>query len=212
MRTPMEFWRTLRALRRRTEVEAGLDDEIRFHIDQQIDKNRRAGMAPEEARRQALIQFGALQNTKERVRDEIRTPIVEVLGRDLRYAARALRRAPGFTIAATLTLALGIGATTAMFSVLNGVVLRPLPYPDQDRLVELVHTGRGVTRVAGSPAVYFGYRDHGRVFEAVGLWDWDSSPVTVVGAGEPETVQSVEVTHEVLAILGAEPIAGRSFA
>jgi predicted permease len=211
MRTVMEFWRTVRSLRRRNELEAGLCDEIRFHIDQQTDKNLRAGLPPNEARRQALIKFGAMENAKESIRDEIRAPIVEALMRDLRYALRALRRSPGFTIAATLTLALGIGATTAMFSVLNGVVLRPLPYPEQDRLVELVHSLRGVTRLAASPAVYFGYRDHGRVFEAVGLWDWDSSPVTVVGAGEPETVQSVEVTHEVLPILGARPVAGRSF-
>src|SRR5687768_4644565 len=202
MRGVMEIWRTLRSLRRRNELEAGLHDEIRFHIQQQTDKNLRAGLAPNEARRQALVTFGAVESAKESIRDEIPAPIVEVLGRDLRYAARALRRAPGFTIAATLTLALGIGATTAMFSVLNGVVLRPLPYPDQDRLVELVHSQRGVRRIAASPAVYFGYRDHGREFEAVGLWDWDSSPVTVVGAGEPETVQSVEVTHEVLTILG----------
>jgi predicted permease len=212
MRGVMEIWRTLRSLRRRNDLEAGLHDEVRFHIDQQTEKNIRAGLAPNEARRQALIKFGAVEGAKESIRDEIRTPIVEILSRDLRYALRALLRAPGFTIAATLTLALGIGATTAMFSLLNGVVLRPLPYPEQDRLVELVHTQRGIARVAASPAVYFGYRDHGRAFEAVGLWDWDSSPVTVVGAGEPETVQSVEVTHEVLTILGARPIAGRSFA
>jgi putative ABC transport system permease protein len=198
-------------MRRRGEVDVRLDDEIRFHLDQQIEKNRRAGMVPEEARRQALIKFGALQNAKEGVRDEIRTPVVEVLWRDVRYAVRALRRAPGFTIAATVTLALGIGATTAMFSVVNGVVLRPLPYPDQERLVELVHSYRGVSAIAASPAVYFGYRDHSRVFDAVGLWDWDNSPVTVLGPGEPETVRSVEVTHEIPMMLGAQPVAGRSF-
>ena len=117
---------------------------------------------------------------------------------------------PGFTIVATLTLALGIGATTAMFSVVNGILLRPLPYPEQDRLIELVHEARGVgiSRILASPAVYFGYRDHSRTFEAVGLWDWDTSPVTVTGAGEPESVRSVEVTHEVLGILGATPVAG----
>jgi putative ABC transport system permease protein len=138
---------------------------------------------------------------------------VEDFVRDLRYGGRALLRAPGFTIVVTLTLALGIGATTAMFSVVNGVLLRPLPYPEQDRLIELVHEapGLGIARLFASPAIYFTYRDHSRTFESVGLWDWDSSPVTVSGSGEPEAVPSVEVTHEVLAILGANPIAGRGF-
>lgn len=210
MRSPMEIWRTLTSWRRRDAIETGLDDEIRFHVEGQTEKNIRAGMAPDDARRQALLRFGAMQGIKEHVRDEVRTPVIELLLRDLRYSVRALRHAPGFTMAATLTLALGIGATTTMFSVLNGVVLRPLPYPEQDRLVELRHA-TGIGNIAGSPAVYFGYRDHSQTFESVGLWDWDSSPVTVVGAGEPETVQSVEVTHEILSMLGARFIAGRGF-
>jgi putative ABC transport system permease protein len=133
--------------------------------------------------------------------------------RDLRHAGRTLRRAPGFTIVATLTLGLGIGATTAMFSVVNGILLRPLPYPEQDRLIELVHEapGLGIGQLFASPAIYFAYRDHSRTFESVGLWDWDNSPVTVTGSGDPESVQSVEVTHEVLAILGARPLVGRGF-
>ena len=100
-----------------------------------------------------------------------------------------------------------------MFSVVNGILLRPLPYPEQDRLIELVHEapGWGIDQIFASQAVYFGYRDHNRTFEAVGLWDWDSSPVTVTGSGEPEAVRSLEVTHEVLAILGANPIMGRGF-
>ncbi len=146
----------------------------------------------------------------ESTRDQFRAVSLEDLLRDLRHGARALLRAPGFTIVATLTLALGIGATTAMFSVVNGVLLRPLPYPEQERLVELVHRFEH-GRLLGSPAAYFGYRDHSRTFDAVGLWDWDSSPVTVTGGGEPESVRSVEVTHEVLGMLGATPVLGRSF-
>ena len=207
------IWRLVQSLRRREDLEVGLDDEIRFHIQQQTEKNVRAGMLPQEARRQALIAFGALERAKEDVRNESRAVIVENIVRDLAHGARALRRAPAFTIAATLTLALGIGATTAMFSVLNGVVLRPLPYPEQDRLVELVHEapGIGIDRVLASPAVYFGYRDHSQTFDSVGLWDSDDSPVTITGAGEPETVPSVQVTHEILPMLGAHAIAGRNF-
>lgn len=208
-----EAWRRIRWLPRRSGLESGLDEEIRFHIDRQTEKNLRAGMAEDTARRQALITFGGVDRAKESTRDEFRAIPVEDLLRDVRYGARSLLRAPGFTIVATLTLALGIGATTAMFSVVNGILLRPLPYPEQDRLIELVHEagGAGISRILASPAVYFGYRDHSRTFEAVGLWDWDASPVTVTGVGEPESVSSVEVTHEVLGLLGATPALGRTF-
>jgi len=209
----MEGWRRLRSIGRRGAVERGLGDEIDFHIDRQIEKNLRAGMGPEEARRQALIRFGNVELARERIRDEFRFASIEDVARDFRLGVRALARAPGFTIVATLTLALGIGATTAVFSVVNGVLLRPLPYPEQERLIELVHEapGLGIDELLASPAMYFGYRDHSRTFEAVGLWDWDSSPVTVTGSGVPESVTSVEVTHEVLAMLGANPIVGRGF-
>src|SRR5918996_1495047 len=208
-----EGWRRVCSLWRRNELETGLDEEIRFHIDRQTEKNLRAGMAADEARRHALIKFGGVDRAKERTRDQFRAGSLEDFIRDIRYGGRALLRAPGFAIVATLTLALGLGATTAMFSVVNGILLRPLPYPEQDRLIELVHEapGLGIPRILASPAVYFGYRDHSRTFEAIGLWDWDASPVTVTGIGEPESVRSVEVTHEVLGILGPALSLGRSF-
>jgi hypothetical protein len=213
MRRLIEGWRRLHSVFRRHELESGLDEEIRFHIDRQTEKNLRAGMAAVEARRQAMIKFGGVERARANTRDQFRAGSIEDSLRDLRYGARALLRAPGFTIVATLTLALGIGATTAMFSVVHGVLLRPLPYPQQDRLVELVHEapGVGIPRMLASPAVYFGYREHSRTFDAVGLWDWDASPVTVTGLGEPESVRSVEVTYEVLQLLGATTALGRTF-
>ena len=206
-------WRRFRSLLRRHELESGLEEEMRFHIDRQTEKNRRAGMAPDEARRHALITV----RWREPCQGEHARPGRLCLSR--RHPSRSplwrpcAAARPGFTIVATLTLALGIGATTAMFSVVNGILLRPLPYPEQDRLIELVHEapGAAIDQLLASPAVYFGYRDHSRTFEAVGLWDWDSSPVTVTGSGEPESVRSVEVTHEVLGILGAHPSVGRGF-
>lgn len=213
MGTVRKVWQWLRSLGRHRDLERGLDDEIRFHVDQQIEKNVAAGMSADEARREALIRFGGVQRTKDAARDQFRPAHLESLLRDFRYGHRALMRAPGFTAVAVLTLGLGIGATTAMFSIVNGVLLRPLPYPDQDRLIDLVHEapGMGADTMTASPAIYFAYRDHGRVFDAVGMWDWDSSPVTVTGTGEPESVPSLEVTHEILPMLGAQPIAGRGF-
>jgi putative ABC transport system permease protein len=205
-----ESWQRLHAMLRRQELEDGLQDEIRFHVDKQADKNRHAGMPPDEARRQALMRFGGVEQVRERTRDEFRATGLEDLARDVRFGWRALLRAPTFLVVAVLTLALGIGATTAMFSVVYGILLRPLPYADQDRLVEIVHQG-ATGQLLGSPAAYFGYRDHNRTFDAIGHWDWDSSPVTVTGDGEPESVTSLEVTHEVLPILAATPMAGRTF-
>jgi putative ABC transport system permease protein len=205
-------WQWLRSLGRRSALERGLDDEMRFHVDRQIEKYVAAGMAPDEARRQALIRFGAMQGAKDATRDQFRPPRLENLARDFRFSARALLRAPGFTAVAVLTLGLGIGTTTAMFSVVNGVLLNPLPYPEQDRLVNLVHDvpGVGVNRMLGSPAVYFAYRDYSQAFDVVGHWDGESS-VTVTGNGEPESVPGLGLTHEVLPLLGAQPIFGRSF-
>ena len=208
-----ESWRRLRALVQRQEVEDGLDDEIRFHLEQQAEKHRRSGMSPDEAERQARLRFGGIEQVREQTRDEFRAASVENLARDFRFGWRALRRAPGFLVVAAVTLALGIAATTAMFSVVNAVLLRPLPYPDQERLVEIVHEvpSLGITQFYASPAIYFGYRDHNRTFEAIGHWDWDNSPVTVSGDGEPESVNSLAMTHEVLPILGATPTTGRGF-
>ena len=209
----MEGWRRLLSWGRRREMEGGLDEEIRFHIDAQTEKNLRAGLGPEEARRLALVRFGGVERTREGTRDQFRFRWVEDFFRDLRYAGRSLGRAPAFTIVATVTLAFGIGASTAMFSVVNGVLLRPLPYPEQDRLIDIVHQapGLGLGRLYASSAIYFTYADHNRTLDGIAYWDWDKSPVTVSGSGEPQAVQSLEVTHEALPLLGVHPILGRQF-
>ncbi|MCU1328590.1 MAG: hypothetical protein JWN34_3960 [Bryobacterales bacterium] len=130
----------------------------------------------------------------------------------MKLIARRLLRAPAFTGLAILTLALGIGATTAVFSVVNGILLKPLPFKDPDRLVGLWHTAAGLENlkeIEMSPSLYFVYQDYGKAFESVGLYRTDS--VAVTGAGEPEQEENLTVTHTVLPLLGVKPYMGRGF-
>jgi len=129
----------MRSLFRRTAVEHDLDDEIRFHFDQQVAKYLAAGIPREEATRHARLEFGGLDQVKEECRDARGIHFLETLAQDVRYGLRILRKSPGFTVVAVLTLALGIGANTAIFSILESQLWRPLPFPDSERLME-VHT------------------------------------------------------------------------
>ena len=167
-----ERWYRLRSVVRRDAIEDGLNEEMRFHIDQQTEKNIGRGMTPAEARRQALIRFGGLERVKEDTRDEFRPALFEDFVRDLRYGARALVRAPGFTAVATLTLALGIGANTAIFSVVNAVLLKPLSYREPDRLVFVweKNTAIGKDRDVVAPPNYLDWKAQNAVFDALGAY------------------------------------------
>jgi len=130
-----------------------LDDEIESHLQMHIEDNLRLGMTAEEARRQAMIKLGGIESTKEAYRDQRGLPLLETLWQDVRYGARMLRKNPGFTSAAVLALALGIGATTAIFSLINAALLRTLPFPDSDRLVVIWADNAGLRCSGNLPAV-----------------------------------------------------------
>jgi putative ABC transport system permease protein len=205
-----DTWNRIRTLWRRDALDSGLDDEIRFHIDQQTEKNLRAGMAPPEARRQALIRFGGIEGTRERARDEIRSALLEDTWRDVRHGARMLRRSPGFTMAALMTLALGIGATSAIFSVVRTVVLEPLPYVDPDRLVAVWETNRGGTsRNVIAPSNFVAWRERARTLEHFGMVG--PANLTMILDGQPRDVSGMAVSAEVFAALGVQPVLGRAY-
>jgi len=206
-----ETWRWLRSWRQRSQLERRLDEEIGFHIDAQTRKNRRAGMSRVEARRRALIRFGGAEGVKERTRDQIRSVVLDDLVRDLRHSLRSLRRAPGFTLLVSLTLALGIGATTAVFSVVHGVLIKPLSYPDSDALMAVWHTAPSLNlpQMQISPTQYCTYREENRVFDEFGVWT--VGPATVSGLEAPEEVRTLMVSGGTLEALGMSPIVGRWF-
>jgi putative ABC transport system permease protein len=203
-------WTWIRSLARRRALEDGLDEEMRFHVDQQAEKFRRAGMSPAEARRQALLKFGGVEGTKEDTRDEIRPALLDEAVRDVRYGCRVLLRAPGFTAAAVATLALGIGATSAIFSVVRTVVLEPLPYREPDRLITIWETNRGGTvRNVIAPANFVEWTERARTLEHLGM----VGPATavVILDGIPENIGGLAVSYDVFNALGVQPAIGRAY-
>ena len=134
---------------------------------------------------------------------------VDAVGRDLRFALRGLSRRPTFTFAAVLTLALGIGATTAIFSVVYSVLIKPLPYPNADELVQVRYSAAGYPSLPSPPSLHFTYRDENRTFASSGLWQ--PGGITLTGLGEPERVNALRVSDGIFRALGVQPMRGRWF-
>jgi putative ABC transport system permease protein len=201
----------LRTLLRRDKAESELADELHFHLDQLTDENIALGMSPDEARMAALRSIGGIAQYQEKCRDMRQMNIIEEFWRDARQAARVLRRSPGFTVVAVLTLALGIGATSAIFGVVYGVLLKPLPFHEPERLVGLYHKAPGINIpvVNQGPATYFTYLENQRSFE--GIAAWDRQEISITGRGEPERVEALAVTSSAMPLLRIQPQLGRLF-
>ena len=200
----------LASLFRREGLERELDTELRYHLDMLAEQNLAKGMSPEAARREAQRVFGTVAGIKDDVRDSWLSRFVEVAAQDVRYGMRSLRRNPGFALVVVITMALGIGANTAIFSVVNGVLLRPLPYKDGDQLVVL-HHGRGdpiANDLFFSPKEMDDYR---QARSLTGVVEFHNMFFNLLGRAEPERLSTGVVSANYFDVLGVQPLYGRTF-
>src|SRR5215472_14442268 len=196
---------------KRRQLEEDLQDEVTAHLEWKVSENLAQGMTAEEARRRALLEFGNPVLAREKSRENWSYPWLESVLQDLHYAARQLRKKPGFSVVAVFTLAFGIGANTAIFSVIHAVLVRPLPYHEPGRLVEVGSD----TKEAGNGIAYQHYqawRDQSRAYEGLAVFYRNSgwSRVTLTGE-EPESVQGTYASANLLEVLGVSPVLGRGF-
>lgn len=202
-------WKPFRTKR---QFEQEMSEELRFHLETQIAANIAAGMTLGEARRQAKAQLGGVEAVKENCREERRGFWLESLWADVRYGTRILRKSPGFTTVAILTLALGIGATTVMFSAIESVFWRPLPFPNSERLALVESSNLKQTWNYGSvsAADYLDWKLQSTLFDGLAAFDWGDVR-TLTGGGSPERVHLMLVSADFFQTLQVAPSLGRSF-
>ena len=203
------FFHRLRSFFRRAEQDRELEAEMSAHLELAIEENLERGLSALEARRQALVRFGGQQQTREHHREARGLPLLETLLQDLRFALRMLGKSPGFTAIAVLTLALGIGANTSLFSVINGVLLNPLPFPNANRIVAMFQDKPNFPKGSISYPNFLDWRGDNRCFESIAAYRWADG--TIRGTGEPEEVRAQRVSATFFSILGVQPILGRNF-
>lgn len=207
------LWR-LRHLAHARKLEVMLNKELEFHLQTEIEEQQRRGKDPEEARRLALIALGGLEETREQCRDTRGFRRLAELPQDLRYGMRSLRNAPGFAVTAILTVAIGIGATTSTFSIVDGILFRPLPYKEPDRLVRLIQwQPKTALRSMVMPKEAFVQFSSSRMLESVaacGLNRWPAW-LTFTGGESPEVLRGEQISMEFLPLLGIQPLLGRVF-
>jgi len=196
---------------RRHRLDSDLDSQLAHHLEALEAEARARGLSADDARAEARRAMGGLAQVKEDYRDQLRIPLVDTIRQDVRHAVRAMAHNPTFTGVVVVTLALGIGANAAVFSVVDNVVLKPLPYPRAEELVALRHVAPGVAGLGEglslSPSLYQTYAEHNQVFESLGVWVTTRSTITELG--DPEDVRVVGVSAGVLETLKVPPAAGR---
>jgi putative ABC transport system permease protein len=200
----------LRRLTGREKQEQEMNEELRDHIERQVATNLAEGMSPEEAHRQAVLQLGALEGVKESCREQRRGFWLETLATDVRYGVRMMLRSPGFTIVAILTLAFGIGANSALFSVVNSVLLNPLLYPQPEQLVALDESKPNFDTGSISFPNFRDWRDENRVFSSIAVFR--SYSFSLTGLGGAERIQAQFISSDFFPLLGVNPVLGRSLA
>ena len=183
--------------------------EIEGHLQMQIEDNLRAGMPADEARRAALLKLGGMEQTKQAYRERGTMPLLESLLHDVRYARRQCRKNPGFTLTAVIVLALGIGASTAIFSAVYPILFRPLPYAGADRITMVWESRRGEQPMYAAFATFHGLSQRNRSFEALAVMrPWQPA---MIGSGEPARLEGQQVSADFFRVLGAIPALGRDF-
>src|SRR5437016_5895700 len=200
----------LRSLFRWAQADQELDEELRDHLERKIEEYVAQGMTQEEAHRRARLDLGGMEQTKEKCRDTRRVNWIQDFVQDLRFGLRMLRKSPGFTGVAIFTLALGIGATTAIFSVVDSLLLRPLPYRNSHRVVRIWNTfsPRGMTELTASEPEFLEYRQSQTLAHVAGF---ALGSTTLTGRGDPARLSVSWGTSDFLAVLGTQPVLGRSF-
>ena len=211
MRLVTKLMFRMKAIARWGRMSEELGEEMAFHIEKQTEKYVANGKSEKEARRQALRDFGGVLSQRENAQASWGVGWVQDVKSDVKYTIRQLRRNPTFAAVAVFTLALGIGGTTAVFSVVNGVLLEPLPFRNSQELVGVHHTMPeiDVDEAPLSPALYLTFRDHSRTLVDIAVWQ--RSSVTVTGLAEPEQVEAALVTDGLFPLLGVSPLLGRVY-
>jgi predicted permease len=205
------LWRNLL---QKDRVEQEFTEEIQAYLEMLTEAKILEGLKPQVARREALIEMGGIEQVKERVREIRMGYFLETMWQDLRYGMRVLAKSPVFTTVAVLSLALGIGANTAIFSVVNGLLLRPLPYPDSQRIMHVWHTPPqesfpGMNRFSVSPANYLDWKDQNHTFEQMAAYGY--AGFSLSASDDPVAVTGAAVSSEFFSVLRSNPSQGRTF-
>ena len=209
----MSLWRQLsrglRTLTNPTKADQDVVDEVNDYLDHAIAAHMARGLSKDDALRAARQELGSLTSVAQQVREYGWEHVVDTFGADLRYGARRLLAAPGFTAITVLTLALGIGATTAIFSVLKPILLDPLPYPEAHRIAMVWEMRRDGLRVDGTFGMYRGLVERARSFEEIAVFKaWQP---TLTGRDQPERLDGQRVSARYFQVLGVPPVLGRPF-